>query len=24
LIVVGVVLLTSVGLDQFGRLHHRA
>jgi ribose transport system permease protein len=24
LIVVGIVLLTSVGLDQFGRLHHRA
>ncbi|MFO0992464.1 MAG: ABC transporter permease [Hyphomicrobiales bacterium] len=24
LIVVGVVLLISVGLDQFGRLHHRA
>jgi predicted ABC-type sugar transport system permease subunit len=24
LIVVGVVLLVSVGLDQFGRLHHRA
>lgn len=24
LIVVGIVLLVSVGLDQFGRLHHRA